>query len=59
MILGLFKTRADHHYPLMRDPHCNPKCYEMTEQERIEALKKVEQLLKERASVAKWNSRSL
>ena len=35
-------------YPLMRDPARQPKCYEMTEQERIEAVKKTEALLKEK-----------
>ena len=35
-------------YPLMRDPARQPKCYEMTEQERVEAVKKTEALLKEK-----------
>ncbi len=48
MILELFKTRSNHHYPLMRDPKRNPKCYEMTDKEREEALQRVNQLLKDR-----------
>jgi len=35
-------------YPLMRDPARQPKCYEMTEQERIEAVKKIEAWSKEK-----------
>lgn len=50
MIMRLFKVRNNHQYPLMRDPQRNPKCYEMTEQERKDALEKVEQLLKDRES---------
>lgn len=36
-------------YPLMRDPKRNPKCYELTDQEREEAVQRVDQLLRERA----------
>ena len=32
----------------MRDPQRSPKCYEMTEEERLEAVLRTEQLLKER-----------
>ena len=35
-------------YPLMRDPTRQPKCYEMTDQERAEAVQRTEQLLKEK-----------
>jgi hypothetical protein len=35
-------------YPLMRDPARQPKCYEMTEEERAEAVQRTEQLLKEK-----------
>lgn len=35
-------------YPLMRDPARQPKCYEMTEQERIDAVKKIADLSKEK-----------
>lgn len=31
-------------YPLMRDPKRQPKCYEMTEEERLEAVKKIKAL---------------
>ena len=34
-------------YELLRDPQRQPKCYEMTEQERLEAVKRTEQLLQE------------
>ena len=47
MMLKLFK-RHDVVYPLMRDPLRNPKCYEMTDQERKEALQKIDELLKDR-----------
>ncbi len=42
------KFLIDRTYPLMRDPAGQPKCYEMTDQEREEALKKTEALLKEK-----------
>jgi hypothetical protein len=32
----------------MRDPARQPKCYELTDQERAEAVLRTEQLLKER-----------
>jgi hypothetical protein len=35
-------------YPLMRDPACQPKCYEMTEEERLEAVTQVAKLLEQR-----------
>jgi hypothetical protein len=35
-------------YPLMRDPQRQPKCYDLTEQERIEAVRKTDALLKEK-----------
>lgn len=34
-------------YPLMRDPVRNPKCYDLTDQEREEAARRVEQMLRE------------
>lgn len=34
-------------YPLMRDPQRNPKCYELTDNERLESIKLADQLLKE------------
>lgn len=48
MIKRLFKKSPDHQYPLMRDPKRNPKCYELTDQEREEATQRVDQLLRER-----------
>ncbi len=47
MLKKLFKVR-DLSYPLMRDPERKPKCYELTDQEREEAVRKVDQLLRER-----------
>jgi hypothetical protein len=35
-------------YPLMRDPTHQPKCYEMTEEERVEAVAQVAKLLEQR-----------
>jgi hypothetical protein len=35
-------------YPLMRDPQRQPKCYELTDQERDEAVRKTDALLKEK-----------
>ena len=35
-------------YPLMRDPARQPKCYEMTEEERLEAVTQVAKLLEQR-----------
>ncbi len=49
MIKKLFKSQSNFSYPLMRDPKRNPKCYELTDQEREEAARRVDQLLRERA----------
>ncbi len=49
MIKKIFKLSKDLTYPLMRDPKRNPKCYELTDQEREEAAQRVDQLLRERA----------
>jgi hypothetical protein len=35
-------------YPLMRDPAGQPKCYEMTEEERLEAVAQVAKMLEQR-----------
>jgi hypothetical protein len=49
MIAKLFqKKQLD--YPLMRDPKGNPKCYELTDQEREEAAQRLDQQLRERAA---------
>lgn len=47
MLAKLFQPKPNHQYPLMRDPQRNPKCYEMTEQERLAALERVDAMLKE------------
>ncbi len=49
MIKKLFKPQPNFSYALMRDPKRNPKCYELTDQEREEAARRVDQLLRERA----------
>ena len=48
MIKKIFKKTNDHRYPLMRDPQRNPKCYELTDQEREEAIRRVDKILYER-----------
>ena len=48
MIKKLFQPQPNLTYPLMRDPARQPKCYEMTDQERAEAILRTEQLLKDR-----------
>lgn len=47
--MKLFKPQPNLDYPLMRDPKRNPKCYELTDQEREEAVQRVDQILRERA----------
>jgi hypothetical protein len=47
VIKQLFQTTSLN-YPLMRDLARQPKCYEMTDQERAEAVLRTEQLLKDR-----------
>jgi len=49
MIAKLFQSKT-REYPLMRDPKRNPKCYELTDQERQEAAQRLAQQLRERAS---------
>jgi hypothetical protein len=48
MIAKLFQKKQ-RDYPLMRDPKGNPKCYELTDQEREEAAQRLDQQLRERA----------
>ena len=48
MIAKLFQPKVKE-YPLMRDPKRNPKCYELTDQEREEAVQRVDRILRERA----------
>lgn len=50
MIAKILRPVRDGQYPLMRDPARQPKCYELTDQERLEAVKRVDQLLKEKAA---------
>ncbi len=45
MITKLLKPQPNFSYPQMRDPKRNPKCYEMTDQEREEAVQRVEKVL--------------
>lgn len=48
MISKIFKLKKDLNYPLMRDPKRNPKCYELTDQEREEAIQRVDRIVRER-----------
>ena len=48
MIKKLFQPQPNLNYPLMRDPQRSPKCYEMTDEERLEAVAQVAKLLKQR-----------
>ncbi len=50
MIKKIFKLQPNLQYPLMRDPKRNPKCYELTDQEREEAVRRVDQILRERTA---------
>ena len=50
MIHKIFKPSKDLSYPLMRDTKRNPKCYELTDQEREEAVQRVDEILRERAT---------
>lgn len=36
-------------YPLMRDPHFSPKCYEMTEAEKLQSIGNADQLLEKQS----------
>jgi hypothetical protein len=47
MIKKLFRNKQQG-YPLMRDPARHPKCYELTDKEREEAVQRVDQLLRKR-----------
>lgn len=47
MIRRLFQN-VSLDYPLMRDPTRRPKCYDMTEEERLEAVTQVAKLLQQR-----------
>jgi hypothetical protein len=46
----LKSTTANHQYPLMRDPQFQPKCYELTDAERLAALARSDELLAKRVA---------
>jgi hypothetical protein len=48
MINKLFQPQPNLNYPLMRDPKRQPKCYDMTEEERLKAVTQVAKLLEQR-----------
>jgi hypothetical protein len=48
VIKQLFQPQPNLDYPLMRDPQRSPKCYEMTEEERLKAVTQVAKLLEQR-----------
>jgi hypothetical protein len=48
VIKELFQPQPNLNYPLMRDPQRSPKCYEMTEEERLAAVTEVAKLLEQR-----------
>jgi hypothetical protein len=50
ILFKLFEPRSNLQYPPMRDPKRNPKCYELTDQEREEAVHRVDRILRERDS---------
>lgn len=45
MIKEIFERSKNQVFPLMRDTKKNPKCYDFTDQERIEAAQHVDSLL--------------
>ncbi len=47
MIMKLLNPQPNFSYPLMRDPKKNPKCYELTDEERVDAVLRVEELLRD------------
>jgi hypothetical protein len=53
MIAKLLQPQPNLNYPLMRDPKRNPKCYEMTEEERLESVQRVAELLRKKSEEAK------
>lgn len=44
--MKFFKSKVDHAYPLMRQPDHKPRCYDMTETERL-------------AKIQEWNNRNV
>lgn len=47
-------NNKDLSYPLMRDPLRNPKCYELTDVERLASVKLADQLLKEKEDAEQY-----
>ena len=45
-MLKFFGQTANHKYPLMRQPDQLPRCYELTEQERLQRIRE-------------WNNRNI
>ena len=45
MIKEIFERSKNQVFPSMRDTKKNPKCYDLTDQERIEAAQRVDLLL--------------
>jgi hypothetical protein len=45
-MLKFFSRTSNHKYPLMRQPDQLPRCYELTEQERLQRIKE-------------WNNRNV
>lgn len=41
-------------YPLIRDPKRNPKCYELTDTERMDAVELADRLLKEKEAASQY-----
>jgi len=50
MLKKIFRSHPNNRYPLMRDPKKNPRCYELTDKEREEAIQRVDRILRERDS---------
>lgn len=46
-------------YELLRDPNRQPKCYELTDAERQEALERTEQLLAEHSAKKKHSPQAV
>lgn len=48
MISKFFQPQPNLTYPLMRDPKRQPKCYDMTEEERLQAVERIKALKEKR-----------
>jgi len=59
-MIKLFNPQPNFAYPLMRDPKCNPRCYELTDKEREEAVNQAARLLQpQRCAIAASNNATL